>query len=145
MAAQIELVWPRWKEKIRAALLTDLNPELCRQFMGSLPLESIQSHAVVAGQQIYFPCRFIPATTQLNYEMMDQQPVGRINLEVDFQYLAIQYGPSTEPVRALPIAQVDEADLDRLKQIGEKSWYNLLFSEEYIRVHVIEAGDQHGQ
>jgi hypothetical protein len=65
---------------------------------------------------------------------MDRQPPGRINIELDFQYLAINYGPMTEPVPAVPIAQVDGRCLDALARIGRLAWDNLLFSEDFLTV-----------
>ena len=66
---------------------------------------------------------------------MNEQAIGRVNLELDFQYLAINYGPMNEPVPALPIAQIRDEDIEEIKQIGKLAWENLLFNTEFIMVH----------
>jgi hypothetical protein len=66
---------------------------------------------------------------------MNRQPAGRINIELDFQYLAINYGPMTEPVPAVPIAQVAESRLEDLKAAGRMAWDNLLFGKAFVTVH----------
>lgn len=65
---------------------------------------------------------------------MNEQPVGRVNLELDFQYLAINYGPMSEPVPALPIAQIRDDDIEDIKMMGKMAWDNLLFSDEFLMV-----------
>lgn len=135
MSSFVEFYWPDLDCNTKAKLLTELNPELCKEFMKTLPFKSIQSHAVVAGKQMYFPYRLL-ADTVYQSEDMDKQPIGRINIELDFQYLAINYGPMTEPVPAIPLAQIVDEDLDKIINVGEKVWNNLLFSDEYLIVHV---------
>ena len=65
---------------------------------------------------------------------MNRQPPGRINIELDFQYLAVNYGPMTEPVPAVPIAQVADRCLEDLKVVGRMAWDNLLFSDAFVTV-----------
>ncbi|WP_078592633.1 hypothetical protein [Evansella clarkii] len=136
----ITILWPDLEMEVKARLLVDLNPELCQELKDTMPIKSIQSHAVVAGKQMYFPFRFLPMGKGYNFESMDKQPLGRINIELDFQYLSINYGPMTEPVPALAVAQVIEDDIPILLQVGEKVWNNLLFSEEYLLVKVLPGG-----
>ncbi|MFD1708827.1 hypothetical protein ACFSCZ_19310 [Siminovitchia sediminis] len=140
MSQSIEIYWPDFNQTIKAGLLSELNAELCTQFLKTLPFKSIQSHAVVAGKQMYFPYRLNGSSKHYS-EAMDKQPIGRINIELDFQYLSINYGPMTEPVPAVPVAQVDDGDIELLQQIGEKVWHNLLFEDRYLQVHVRWAGD----
>ncbi|VEF46781.1 Uncharacterised protein [Bacillus freudenreichii] len=140
MSQGIEIHWPGFNQTVKAKLLSELNEELCTKFLNTLPFKSIQSHAVVAGKQMYFPYRLY-GNSKLYSEDMDKQPIGRINIELNFQYLAINYGPMTEPVPAVPIAQIDSSDIEKLKQIGEKVWHNLLFEDRYLQVHVRLSGD----
>ncbi|WP_158736792.1 hypothetical protein [Alteribacillus sp. YIM 98480] len=143
MRHDIELSWPLLHETIRARLLTEFHADLCAEIRDTLPFKSIQSHAVVAGKQMYFPYRLLPSSKSFQYEKMNAQPLGRINIELDFQYIAMSYGPMTEPVSALPIAQVIDEDIEKLCTVGEKVWHNLLYSENYIQVLMRESGDHH--
>ncbi len=126
--------WPALQQKVKAHLLSQQDPDLLARFWQTLPFESIQSHAVVAGFQIYCPFRLACKPARPWHEPMNAQPMGRINLELDFQYLAVNYGPLTEPVPALPVAQVRDEDLARLPPIGKAVWDNLLFSNEFLTV-----------
>ncbi|RNB78375.1 hypothetical protein [Brevibacillus panacihumi] len=139
MSTRIEICWPDFDCTVRATLLSEMNPELCEEFKKTLPFSSIQSHAVVAGKQMYLPYRLV-SEVAYQEEPMDQQPVGRVNIELDFQYLAMNYGPMTEPVPAVPLAQIVDEDLDKIQVIGEKVWHNLLFDDHYLSVHVRLAG-----
>ena len=126
--------WPQWGKTVEAELLKDQDSKLCQDFWDVLPSRSIQSHAVCAGVQMYFPFRLVSLPSQPFYEPMNEQPVGRVNLELDFQYLAINYGPMREPVPALPIAQIRDDDMEEIKIVGRMAWDNLLFSDDFITV-----------
>jgi hypothetical protein len=117
-----------------------LNPTLCASLLRSLPIVSVQTHAVVAGEQIYFPTRLVledpsSATT----EDLSAQPPGRVNFDPFFQYLSLTYGRITEAVPAWPVAQVVEEDVPRLPALGEQIWQNLLCGDH--RIHVVLSRD----
>ncbi len=118
--------------QVRAQLLEDSNPVVCDAFARSLPSKSVLSHAVVAGSQMYWPYRLLVDPRDCNSENMAAQPPGRINIELDFQYLSLNYGPMTEAVPAVAIAQIVEEDLPKLSPIGQAAWDNLLHSDDYI-------------
>lgn len=126
--------WPKYEKTVAAEMLEDQDPKLRQDFWDALPFRSIQSHAVCAGVQMYCPFRLVSLPSQPSYEPMNEQPVGRVNLELDFQYLAINYGPMREPVPALPIAQVKENDIRDIETMGKMAWDNLLFSDEFLMV-----------
>ena len=130
------------KIEVKAKLLTELNTSACEAFIKTLPNKSIQSHAVVAGHQIYCPYRLLVDKNECAYESMERQPVGRINVDLDFQYLSINYGKITEAVPALAIAQIVTDDIDKLAILGEKVWHNLLFSDDYILVEFEYLGGE---
>lgn len=127
--------WPKLEKAVEAELNEDQDRELQESFWNALPFSSIQSHAVCAGLQMYAPFRSVCLPSNPKYEPMNEQAVGRVNLELDFQYLAINYGPMSEPVPALPIAQIRDEDIEEIKQIGKMAWENLLFNTEFIMVH----------
>ena len=104
--------WPKLGKAIEAEIIEKQDQALQERFWNALPFSSIQSHAVCAGIQMYCPFRLVCLPSNPFYEPMNEQLVGRISLELDFQYLAINYGPMEEPVPALPIAQVKEKDIE---------------------------------
>jgi len=130
----ILMQWPELGHEVRVKLLDEINPELCKMLREQLPLTSIQSHAVVCGEQMYFPFVAPPVPVGAHFEDMASQPIGRMNIEPKFHYLSVNYGPNHEAVPALAVAQVLEEDLETLKAVGMLVWNNLLFSTEYLRV-----------
>ncbi len=141
MGHQLRFRWPQIGTAITVELLDDLNPELTNLLWEALPLRSIQSHAVVAGQQMYFPTRLVLRDPDSAFvEPMHEQPKGRINFEPFFQYLSINYGPISEPVRAWPVGQVVERDISLLPDLGKRVWENLLYSKTALLV-IVEHTD----
>ena len=134
MGGVFVISWPRFEKAVEAELLEEQDPKLCQDFWDALPFRSIQSHAVCAGVQMYCPFRLVSLPSHPFYEPMNEQPVGRVNLELDFQYMAINYGPMREPVPALPIAQIEDNDIEEIKIMGKMAWDNLLFSDEFLMV-----------
>lgn len=135
MGRLFTIAWPRFNKTVEAELLEEQDPKLRQDFWDALPFRSIQSHAVCAGVQMYCPFRLVSLPSQPSYEPMNQQAVGRVNLELDFQYLAINYGPMREPVPALPIAQIRSHDIEDIQILGKMAWDNLLFSDEFVLVY----------
>jgi hypothetical protein len=122
----IRLRWPQLNITVQASLLDLQVPALTADLWASFPIQSIQTHAAVAGKQIYFPSRLLlPDPSSAYTEPMNEQPPGRINLEPFFQYVSLNYGPVSEAVPAWPIAQVAEADIPRLAELGKLVWDNL--------------------
>ena len=127
--------WPKLGKAVEAELIANQDRELRESFWNALPFSSIQSHAVCAGLQMYSPFRLVCLPSNPNYEPMNEQGVGRVNLELHFQQLAITYGPLSESVPALPIAQIRDEHIEDIIQIGKMAWENLLFNTEFILVH----------
>jgi len=137
----VRLRWPQLDTAIQVALLDDLNPDLANDLWTAAPLMSIQSHAVVAGQQMYFPTRLILPDPQAAYtEPMNAQPLGRINFEPFFQYISINYGPVSEAVPTWPVGQVAALDIPKLAGLGKRVWENLTRRENPLLV-VVEPAD----
>lgn len=141
MHTHVFLSWPALGVTARCALLEDVNPRLCASLRRALPLVSVQTHAVVAGEQIYFPTRLVlEDPDSAKTEDLASQPRGRINFDPFFQYISVNYGPISESVPAWPVAQVVEEDLARLPGVGRQIWQNLL--HEDLAVHVIVSASQ---
>lgn len=144
MKEYIKIIFHKLNTEITAELLADFNPYLCEAFKKTLPNKSIQSHAVVAGDQLYCPYRLPVDSGKCNFEDMSKQPDGRINMELNFQYLSINYGKMVEAVPAAALAQVVEGDIPKLAGIGVAAWNNLLFEKDYILVEFLYIGSQRG-
>lgn len=127
--------WPKLGKSVEAELLESQDRELRISFWNALPVSSIQSHSLSAGLQMCAPFRSICHPSNPTYESMNEQAIGRVNLELECQHLAINYGPMSQPVPVLPIAQIRDEDLEELTQIGKMAWENLLFNTEFILVH----------
>jgi hypothetical protein len=141
----VRLRWPQLDTAIQVTLLDDLNPGLANDLWAATPLTSIQSHAVVAGQQMYFPTRLILPDPQAAYtESMNVQQPGRVNFEPFFQYISINYGPVSEAVPAWPIGQVAAPDIPKLAGLGKHIWENLISRESPLLV-VVEQADTEPQ
>lgn len=129
------MYWPELNSSIQIDLMQEANLPVTEAILNRLPLFSIQSHAVVAGEQMYFPTRIVARKLQAaRSELMNQQPIGRVNFEPFFQYISLNYGPISEAVSAWPIAQVVERDLPELTKIGRRVLNNLLHSDDFLHV-----------
>ena len=71
---------------------------------------------------------------------MSEQPLGRVNFEPFFQYIALNYGPMTEPVPAWPIGQVAAMDIEKLPALGQRVWEHFLSAKTDLLV-VVERAD----
>jgi len=99
-----------------------------------LPLEAIQSHAVVSGDLMY--CWEPVLTTeepenQVTYKELEE---GEVSFSPDINLVCIKYGPVTETMLTAPIAQVREEDKDKLKVAGDNAWNALCYSKRLIKV-----------
>ncbi len=142
MSHHLRLLWPQLEMAIHVVLMDDLNPGLTDKLWTASPFASIQSHAVGAGQQIYFPTRLVlPNPDTAFTEPMNEQLPGRVNFEPFFQYLSINYGPVSEAVPAWPIGQVIEKDVPLLATLGACVWGNLIGRQPPLLVVVEHADD----
>ncbi len=123
--------------KIKARLLRELNPGLCRILTKALPYRSVQCHALVAGQQLYHYTPIIEAVTYRAKTKEDKtkQPVGRINMS-SLELLSIKYGVITEYLTSVPVAQVVAEDIRKLKTIGRLVWDSVYRTKKLITVTV---------
>lgn len=136
----IKMEWDLLKISVRAELLTEFNPIAVERLKATLPYTSIQSHAVVAGGQMYCPYKLVLSPDECNTENMAEQPIGRGNIELDFQYLSVNYGVVTEGVPAVAVLQVVEEDIPKLQWIGEQVLDNLFYGTKYMKVVMTYLG-----
>lgn len=139
----IEICFSPINTKIRAKLLGNLNSKLCEILWKSLPYQSIQCHALVAGQQLYHYTPIIEAIPYKAQTKEDKvkQLIGRINMS-SLQLMSIKYGFITEYLESVPVAQVVEEDLERLGKVGKAVWKSIYKTKKIIKVTVEQSGQK---
>ena len=117
----IEIEWPGLEVKVEAQLLDDKAPGTCNAIWNRLPFQSVQDHALSAGQiilcssPIVVPFRENPRPFEL----------GNVWYAADSTDIAIVYGDVTEPATVPTFATVRQQDVNRLKIAGQRTWENL--------------------
>lgn len=126
---------------IKARLLYELNPGLCALLEKALPYRSVQCHALVAGKQLYHYTPIVEAVTYQAKTKEDKtkQPVGRVNMS-SLELLSIKYGTITEYLQSVPVAQVVDEDIEKLKKIGPLVWKSVYETKKIIKVSVSLEG-----
>ncbi|MFI8993285.1 hypothetical protein [Streptomyces sp. NPDC053542] len=120
---QIEISWQSIGAKLRITLDEGRNAQLVEPLWASLPYQTLQGHALVAGDCIYH----VPPAHDLLHAVPDHkvdrkiQPNGTVFCSA-VQHLTIKYGELTEPMPTAPIGSVVPEDLDTLPKIGQMVW-----------------------
>ena len=135
-SSQLTIEWPDLNARVTADFLDDLNPELCDVVRKHLPVETIQSHGVIAGGLLMAPTRIVCALAPRTFENLGEQPLGRINFSLFYLAISMKYAPIAEPLDISPVAQVCADDIETLAQVGKRVWQhtcNLKPDKGYIR------------
>jgi hypothetical protein len=129
--------YPDLNITISALLLEDMNPELCEVIWSHLPLQCVQEHAVVSGGSLYCWTPIVTTAPVRTREKLADQPLGRVRYSQSTgNKLGMNYGPITEPLEhCIPIGQVIEEDLEKLKAVGKAVWDSAFYSKKIIMVH----------
>ncbi|MEU9046829.1 MULTISPECIES: hypothetical protein [unclassified Kitasatospora] len=120
---QFEIAWPSIDARVRITLDEGRNAQLVEPLWAALPYQTLQGHALVAGDCIYH----VPPAHDLLHAVPDHkvdrkiQPSGTVFCSA-VQHLTIKYGELTEPMPAAPIGSVVPEDLDALPKIGQLVW-----------------------
>ena len=120
--SKLIIEWPDLDTQVRADFLDDLNHELCNVVRQNLPVETIQSHGVIAGGLLMAPTRIICTLAPHTFEILGEQPLGRINFSLFYLAISMKYCPIAEPLDISPVAQVWAEDIDTLAQVGKRVW-----------------------
>jgi hypothetical protein len=128
--------WPDLDIRVSATLLEDRNPELCEVFWSHLPFESVQEHTVVSGNGMYCWAPIVTTEPARHTERSTETPVGRLQyIGATGNKIGLVYGPITEPLEhAIPIGQVVEDDLEKLKVVGKAVWDSAFYTKRIIKV-----------
>ncbi|WP_037347490.1 hypothetical protein [Sciscionella sediminilitoris] len=120
---QIEIAWEPIGAKVRITLDEQNNADLVEPLWAALPYQTLQAHALVAGDCIYH----VPPAHELLHAVPDHrvdrkiQPMGTVFCSA-VQHLTIKYGELTEPMPTAPIGAVVPEDVDQLPKIGQLVW-----------------------
>ncbi|MEV7616683.1 hypothetical protein [Streptomyces sp. NPDC089799] len=142
---QIEISWPDLGITVTADL-DGRNPALADALWESLPYQSLQGHALIAGEHLYhvspIPALLhTPHTTRIPDRR--EAPDGTVFLS-GLQHLGIKYGTLTEPMPANPVGQIREADIPALQEAGAAIWDAVYSTKKQIRAEVRRAGEPGG-
>ncbi|MGW7825156.1 cucumopine synthase-related protein [Streptomyces puniciscabiei] len=114
-------------------IATDLNEELTREFLASLPFTVLQDHAVVSGETMYAWTPLVSLASTPVTERICDAPVGRLRYsQATGNKLVVQYGPSNEPLRVPVLGQVVPEDLEVLRKVGALVWESTFRSKEPV-------------
>lgn len=131
----IVIEWPDLGISV-VARHTSENPKYFDMLSKILPLESIQNHAVVSGDLMYF---WEPVLTteepekKVTYKEMEE---GMVSFSPDINLVCIKYGPVSETMPTAPVAKVRKEDMDKLKQVGDATWNAICYTKKLLRVVV---------
>ena len=137
----LEMEWPEINIKVEAEPLP-FNQDLYEFFLDNLPLKGIQSHGVVSGRILYIlnlKLKKFPTRRWMEFRMEDlsEEPVGRVSMFLTagkVGSIMAKYGYISEPMSYPTIAQVKEADIDKLVEAGEAEWEAIYRTKEIISV-----------
>ncbi|GLB07625.1 hypothetical protein AtubIFM57258_002973 [Aspergillus tubingensis] len=120
---EVKIKWPKLNTTITVKI-NDANPTLVGLLETALPYRSLQTHAVVAGDQLY---HLIPSE-QLIYTPADKkapdrakEPDGSVFLS-SFQHFVIKYGEVTEHQPVATCGKVIDEDMDKLRWVADEVW-----------------------
>ncbi|MEV6947468.1 hypothetical protein AB0N07_37005 [Streptomyces sp. NPDC051172] len=123
------------------ATLDGRNPELADALWESLPYQSLQGHALVAGEHLYHVAPIHSLLhLQPSHKIADRReaPDGTVFCSA-LQHLSIKYGELTEPMPAAPVGRVRAEDMSALRRAGQAVWEAVYSTKKQILVEVRKA------
>ncbi|KAF7596923.1 hypothetical protein BBP40_011968 [Aspergillus hancockii] len=112
---EVKIKWPKLDTTITVKL-NDSNPSLTDLFGSALPYRSLQTHAVVAGDQLY---HLVPLEQLI--------------------HLVIKYGTVTEHQAVATCGRVINEDLEKLRWVAEEIWRSQCETKQPIEVVLWDA------
>ncbi|MEV6796352.1 hypothetical protein AB0M87_31175 [Streptomyces sp. NPDC051320] len=136
----IEIAWPDLGITVTAEL-DDRNTALADALWESLPYQSLQGHALVAGYHLYHVAPIpsllhLPASTRIDRR---EVPDGTVFCSA-LQHLGIKYGTLTEPMLASPVGRIRPDDMPALLEAGKAVWDAVYSTKRTILAEVRRAG-----
>jgi hypothetical protein len=141
----IEIAWPDLGITVTAEL-DDRNPTLADALWESLPYQSLQGHALIAGEHLYHVApipSLLHTGAQTRIPDRREAPNGTVFCS-GLQHLGIKYGTLTEPMPATPVGQIREEDMPGLLEAGRAIWDAVYSTKKQILAEVRRAGEPGG-
>ncbi|NCB30096.1 MAG: hypothetical protein EOM66_01650 [Clostridia bacterium] len=116
--------------------------------LANLPIKTIQGHEMVGGwmlrdRSVHLKKQpFAIAPSDLSEEAMQDAPVGRISLlfpQGSNTEVLAKYDACVDTRTYVPIAQVQDSDLDVLKKVGKLQWKSATRTKEVYVVEFLEV------
>ncbi|KAJ5264860.1 hypothetical protein N7505_007653 [Penicillium chrysogenum] len=111
-----------------------LNTALVDLLWDTLPYRSLQTHALVTGDQYHLVPSEPLIYTSTEHKITDraEEPDGTVFLS-KFQHLAIKYGRVTEHHPAALCGNVVPEDLEKLRWLGKEVWKSQIETKSQLR------------
>ena len=116
-----------------ATLSSDLNEQLCLDFVAALPFTVLQDHAMVTGESMYAWTPLVNLAPVRVTERICDAPIGRLRFsQATGNKLVVQYGRTTEILCAPVLGQVRAEDLGKLQDVGKAVWDSNFRTKDYV-------------
>lgn len=140
---KIKIQWPTLGRSIRAALMTQENPQITEKFVAQLPIESMMGHVVVSGETMWFPTKIV----HLSPNRMVKRAIGDLYFFGSGQSVCMTYGTITESAKVNKFGQVLEEDIPILQAVGkevlQRTVYNAHHENIPVYVSLLESEAAH--
>ncbi|MFE6919480.1 hypothetical protein ACFVAV_00390 [Nocardia sp. NPDC057663] len=137
---QVRLEWEPIGLSVVGVLETDLNEQLCREFLEAMPFTVLQDHAVVSGESMYAWTPLVSLAPTPVTERICDAPAGRLRYsQATGNKLVVQYGPANETLRVPVLGSVVAENLNALRKVGPSVWESTFRSKEPVWLTVTAA------
>lgn len=139
----LEIEWPKLGIKVEAKPLP-YNQKYFDAFIKNLPQTTTAQHTLVTGEAMinYMPINAFEYTHLVDkQERISEVPVGSVFWGT-LGGVGIKYGPCTEPLYTLPVAQIPEKYIEDLKRAGRAVWEAVFNTKELLIVEFKKKGGQ---
>jgi len=134
---QIRLTWQPYGISVRATLASNLNEQLCTEFLESVPFRVLQDHAVVAGESMFAWTPAVSLASVQTRERVCDAPPGRLRFQqATGQKIVVAYGTTTETVSSPVLGAVFPEDVHLLPQLGKHVMESTFRNKEHIWLEV---------
>ncbi len=146
MNRHILIEWPELNLKVRAELAEDRNKELCREFWDHLPFSSIMNNAGITDGSRYCWVPMPSFSESQVKERIDLAPPGRLRYSQNTgNKLIVQYDSCNEDIQGAVLGQVEEKDLDIIREVGRRAREAIFMTKEEIHVFVRRDSEDSGE
>ena len=144
---KFKMRWPALKLEVMCDEIPE-NREALEVLVKNMPIKAIQGHEMVGGWMLRARAvhlrkvPFVLEGEQLKVETMKDAPVGRVSLlfpQGGTTELVVKYDSCADDRDYIPVAQVEEKDLEVLKKAGTLQWQSATRTKEIYHVEFMEV------